>query len=195
MRCSSRRRCCWCRPRPPCVWHAEQEVSMAWLCRLIQLGLRCDSGSGPRLISMFVTKSLRPATTGIEWHTLHSRRMACWFASRCLPSWQRKQPGASKCAQVVRIGRPVDLLVLEDRMIVDVLNCGDGRLEPSPYPCRRSSRSSAADPQSPAWPHPGWRTAGSAPPRPSDGCWVWQGRSVLATWPGPRTPPDRETRA
>src|SRR5512143_2535719 len=67
-------------------WHAAHVLSMDLLCRLIQLALRCDSGSGPRLISTFVTKSWAPATTGTEWQRLHSSRMACWFESRCLPS-------------------------------------------------------------------------------------------------------------
>ena len=79
------------------VWQFSHVSSKTWWCRLIQFSFKCDYGSGPRLISMSATKSYGPATIGIEWHRLHSRRIAAPSPLRCFPSWQRKQPGESLC--------------------------------------------------------------------------------------------------
>jgi hypothetical protein len=56
-------------PGLPVVWQFSQVGSNTSRCKLIQLGLRCDSGSGPRLTSMLATKSEGQATT--EWSGIH----------------------------------------------------------------------------------------------------------------------------
>src|SRR3972149_3062873 len=84
-------------PGSSTVWQLTQVASKYSRCREIQLELVCDSGSGPRLISILVRNSSAPATTGMEWHRLHSSLTASPLVVRCLPSWQRRQPGENLC--------------------------------------------------------------------------------------------------
>ena len=117
-RCWSRRRCCPCRRRWPCCGSSSRMASKASRCRLDPVGVEVRLRLGPRLISMLLTNSseARDDRDGVAQVALQPDGLCSWV--RCLPSWQRKQPGESQVADVVGVRVPVDLLVEEDAVAV-----------------------------------------------------------------------------
>ena len=91
---------------PPCLprlsgapWQASHSGPTSSACVRMKLARWWLSGCFSPAFSGSSDATLPLAfsrvTSGKAWHSVHCRRMTSPLSLKCLPSWQRKQPGVS----------------------------------------------------------------------------------------------------